>query len=113
MTRCAADELCVGPFVAGEVPDPLVYQYQKADGSPLPLDGYSASFCWAERWGPGGQAGASVTDAPQGEVTYTWTGPEVEQPGQYSAQLWVEKAGSPRYASLRIRYQVAAAVCAA
>jgi hypothetical protein len=114
-TRCGPTTLCCGPFVAGEIPDPVVYSFQKADGSPLPLDGYTAWFCWAERWGGAGQADAQVSDAAGGEVTYAWTGGELAAPGRYTGQFWVDRPGSPpsRYASLPIRFDVYAPVCAA
>ena len=113
MTRCAPDRLCCGPFVAGEIPDPLVYRFLNADGSPKDLTGYTASFCWAERWGAAGGGDASITDAPDGEVTYTWAAGDLATPGRMTGQLWVEQAGGARYASVPIAYDVHAGVCAA
>lgn len=115
MSSCPPQTLCCGPFAAGEVPDPLVYSFQKADGSPLPIAGFAAMFCWAERWGPGGQSGASVSNGPAGEVTYTWQAGDLARPGRYQGQFVVTQPGGSgrRYASLMIAFDVLAGVCAA
>jgi hypothetical protein len=111
---CRPARLCCGPFTAGEVPAPLTYRFLDADGAPLPLDGFQAVFCWAERFDPAaaGQQPAQVTDPDQGEVTYTWSGAELASPGRYTGQLWAWDA-SNRYASVPISFDSYAAVCAA
>lgn len=108
---CRQTPLCCGPFTAGEVPDPLAYRFQQADGSPIDLQGFQARFCWAERWGPGGEGNAQTTDAAGGEVTYSWQDGDLATPGRYVGYFWVEKGNQIRYASLPIGFDVLAAAC--
>jgi BppU N-terminal domain len=111
---CRQAPLCCGPFVAGEIPDPLVYQFQNADGSPIDLQGYQVQFCFAEQWG--GQvreANAQTLDAAQGTVTYDWAATDLALPGRYLAMFWAKKAAQRYYASVPIRFDVAFALCVA
>jgi hypothetical protein len=106
-TRCAQDPLCCGPFTAGEVPDPLAYSFLRADGSPIPLGGFTTSFCWSEKWGGAEARPAQLTDAQGGTVTYAWQPGDLDTPGQYTGLFWATDAdGAPRYASVPIRFDV-------
>jgi hypothetical protein len=112
MTTCAVAPLCCGPFLAGEVPDPIAYRFLQADGSAIDVSGYTVSFCWAERWGGAAARVGQVTDGPAGEVTYTWQPGDLASPGQYTALFWATDPDSaPRYASVPIRFDVAFPAC--
>jgi BppU N-terminal domain len=113
VSRCPAATVCCGPFTLSEVPDPLVYQFQDADGAPLDLTGFTTlSFCWAERWG-GAQARVAelVDEATAGTVRYVWDDGDLDTPGQYTGLFWVTQPGGRRYASVPIRFDVRTASC--
>lgn len=103
------------PFVVGEIPDPLEYQFLDGNGAPMPLAGYSAKF--STRLVEGSvpivnNAAATISDAPNGKVTYAWTGAEFPYPGKYYAEFWIGN-GTQRYASVRIKFTVRSTVSTA
>jgi BppU N-terminal domain len=99
----------IGPFVIGEKPAPLEYQFQKSDGTPLPIAGYTVKFIYRERDGAATTANGTLTDGPNGKVTYTWTGSEFATPGHYQSEFWVGN-GTNRFASILIEFDVRASV---
>lgn len=100
------------PFVVGEIPDPVEYQFQQANGTPLPVGGFQARFTVRERWSTTpAEYAAQVTDGPAGKVTYTWTGSEFPTPGRYLAELWVGNTpGGSRFASVLLSFTARAPV---
>jgi hypothetical protein len=103
--RCRRQTVCLGPFVAGEIPDPLVYEFLDADGNPMDLTGYTASFAYAELWGTPAAVRSAVADGST--VTYTWQASDLAVPGRYHGELWTGEAdGIPAYASVQLRWNV-------
>lgn len=99
-----------GPYVMGERPGPLTYQFQDASGAALNLTGYSdATFQHQEQDGAASVAVATVSDAVNGKVTYTFTGDEFATAGHYRAQFWVGN-GAQLHASVDIKFDVAVPV---
>lgn len=104
----------IGPYVVGEIPAPLQYQFQDSDGNALDLTGYTAEFQWGERDGGGfvnTEIGTAALVPPEtnGTVERVWTGAEFDVPGRYGAYFWVGN-GTNRFASELITWQVCAAV---
>lgn len=98
----------IGPFVTGEIPDPLEYQYLDANGAAMPISGYSATFTVRERFATiptVNTVAAVVTNALLGKVTYTWDGTEIIPQGRYYAEFWIGN-GVQRYASEAIEFDV-------
>ena len=100
--------ITIGPYTSGEVPAPLTYTFQDDNGDPLDLTGYIATFSH-EANGVGTSETATVTDAANGVVTYTWTATDLDEPGSHSAEFWVSN-GTNTYASDLIRWRVRAAI---
>jgi hypothetical protein len=106
----ASDRITVGPYVVGEIPAPLEYTFQESDGSAMDLTGYTAKFLVRPSdGGPAVELDATVSTPLAGQVTYTWDGTELEQPGPHWAQIWVGD-GTNRFASLRLEFSVRASV---
>lgn len=103
-------DITLGPYVVGEKPAPLEYTFLDSSGTPLDLTGYTAAFRCQERFTPGAFDGtAAIPTGTDGIVVYTWTGSEFPTSGRYFAELWAGN-GTNRFASLRIRFEVAAPV---
>ena len=94
-----------GPYVVGEIPPPLRYTFYDADGIPINLAGFTAKFDVCEKFGSPSSYSATVADAANGIVQYTWTGAEFPVPGSYRAEFWAGN-GTTRYASILIRFDV-------
>lgn len=104
----------LGSYVVGEVPLPLEYQFLDSDGVAIDLTGFgTATFQWADY--VQGQfvnpvvETATVSDAPNGKVTYAWDGDEFDSPGEHAAMFFVND-GTTQYASLLITWHVCLAV---
>jgi hypothetical protein len=99
----------IGPFVTGERPMPLLYQYQDSNGAALTLTGYTVKFIVRERDGAPTTFNATLIDGPTGMVGYTWTGTEFPTPGNYLAEFWAGNTVQ-RFASWLVLFSVRAAV---
>lgn len=99
----------LGEFTQGEILMPLTHHFTDATGTAINLLNFQARFLWREQDGIATTANASVTSPAAGEVTYTFTGPEMASPGHYLAEIWVGN-GTNRYCSDRFIYTVRAAV---
>lgn len=102
---CAPEEVCIGPYVAGEIPAPLEYQFLDSDGLAINITGYAARFIYTPPGAAAVTVTATVTDGVNGKVTYTWTGAELVLAGRYSGEVWIGN-GVQRFASLRITWSV-------
>lgn len=106
-----ADLRIPDPYVVGEIPLSITYTFTDASGNAVDLSAYeSAWFSWIERFGTGRQAAAAVTNAAQGVVAYTWSEGDIDGPGNYRAQFWVEDDHTNRLASADIRFTVETSV---
>lgn len=95
----------LGPYVLGEIPPPLTYQFLDSSGAAIDLTNYSGSFSWQEHDGVAGTGAAAVSNAVNGEVTYTWTGAEFATAGRYTAFMWAGNLTN-RFASLPLAFTV-------
>jgi hypothetical protein len=97
----------IGPFVVGEKPMTLLYQFQDSNGAPLNLTGYTAKIMIKERDGAALTRAAVLSGTPtDGTVTYAWQGDEFPTPGSYEARFWVGNLAQ-RFASVLIEFAVA------
>lgn len=103
MTRTGAQEL--GPYTEGEIPAPLAYEFQDADGTPLDLTGYSAVFLHS----PSRDAEVIVTPSTLDGAVATHVWEELSIAGIHHAEFWVGN-GTNRFASDRFRFMVRRAI---
>lgn len=105
-----ADSLTIGPYVVGEKPAPLVYQFLDSAGSPINLSGYGTpEFHYQRTDSPAATGAAVITDPTQGKVSHVWAGTELSTPGTWWCEFWVGN-GTQRYCSKRLEAVVRAAV---
>lgn len=97
--------LTIGPYVVGERPAPLEYQFLDSAGAPMDLTGYSAEFHVQPRNGTAVVHPAAVTDPATGRVTHTWSGTELVTSGTWWMEFWVGN-GTNRFCSLRLEATV-------
>lgn len=72
--------ITLDPYVEGEVPEPLLYQFQDSTGTPIDLTDYDATFHL--RIGTTAvELTAEVSDEDSGEVTHTWAEGELVRSG--------------------------------
>lgn len=97
----------IGPYTAGEIPEPIVHRFVAHDRTPLDLTGFDARYVW-ERAGTtvvSQEQTAAISNPTDGEVTYGWDASDLEVAGNYTAQIWVGD-GANRYASTIFVYEV-------
>jgi hypothetical protein len=99
----------IGPYVMGEKPAPLTYQFLDSAGAAINLTGYTAKFSYQEHDGTAVTANASVSDPTNGKVTYTWSGAEFATAGRYRAEFWAGNLTN-RFASVDLLFEVAVSV---
>lgn len=94
------------PYIIGEKPSPLEYQFLDGNGAVINITGFTAKFNYKENDGTAVSAAATVSDGPNGKARYTFTGNEFATAGHYKAEFWVGN-GTNRYASVEIDFDVA------
>jgi hypothetical protein len=102
----------IGPYVVGEIPVPLEYQFLDSTGAPINLTGYTVRFQRGEIDGGFINAttvNATLSDATNGKVTYTWTSADFPHPGRFGGMFFVGN-GTNRYASWLITWTTCASV---
>ena len=97
------------PYVIGEKPSPLDYQFLDASGTVLNITGFTAKFQWQERDGSPQSANASVPTGTDGKARYTFTGNEFATAGHYRAAFVVGN-GVNRFESVPIFFDVSVGV---
>jgi hypothetical protein len=97
------------PYVIGEKPSPLEYQFQDSTGAVLNITGYTAKFQWQERDGAAQSASATVPTGTDGKARYTFTGTEFATAGHYRAAFIVGN-GTNRFESVEINFDVSIGV---
>lgn len=97
------------PYVIGEKPSPLEYQFLDSNGSPLVITGFTAKFNYKENDGAAVTAAATISDGPNGKARYTFTGTEFATAGHYRAAFIVGN-GTNRYESVEINFDVSIGV---
>lgn len=85
----------LGAFAAGEVPPPLQVTFTDFDGVAVDLSGFSnlqmnITESIDGNSNPLGTGAIVLTDAVNGVVTYTWVKNDMLDPGDYTAQAWVD-----------------------
>jgi hypothetical protein len=97
------------PYVIGEKPSPLVYQFLDGAGAVINITGFTAKFNYTERDGAAVTANATILDGPNGKAQYTFTGAEFATAGRYRAAFIVGN-GTNRYESVEINFDVSIGV---
>jgi hypothetical protein len=118
--------ITIGPYIQGEIPDPIVVIFEDNTGVKLDLTGYttpqwitrrhlvSSGFAFTGT-DPAAVVNTAVVNADQsahkGEVTYTWVLADMSTAGDYEAEMWVTApSGKPVRAAGRYAYHVALTV---
>jgi len=97
------------PYVIGEKPSPLEYQFQDASGAVINISGFTAKFNYQEHDGAPVTASATVPTGTDGKARYTFLGTEFATAGRYRAAFIVGN-GTNRYESVEIHFDVSTGV---
>jgi hypothetical protein len=97
------------PYVIGEKPSPLEYQFLDANGTVINITGFTAKFNYQEHDGIAVSANASIPTGIDGKARYTFTGNEFATAGHYRAAFIVGN-GTNRYESVEINFDVSIGV---
>lgn len=99
------------PYVMGEKPSPLIYQFLDANGVAINITAWTVKFNYQERDGVAvtGAGVTSISDGPNGKAMYTFSGAEFTTAGHYRAAFIVGN-GTNRYESVEINFDVSVGV---
>ena len=98
----------IGPYVEGEIPEPLEYQFLDASGAALNLAGYTAAFRLKVGVAPTLVLPAAVSTPAEGRVEHVWQAGELATSRSVRCQFWVTN-GTNSYASKLLMASVEAA----
>lgn len=101
----------LGPYFQGEVPEPVLFTFLKADGTRDPLTGspvFTSKFEF-RRWNTATPTELPATLADQiatpGDVSWAWGTTSMATPGDYEGELWVGNTVN-KYRAQRFRWAV-------
>jgi hypothetical protein len=81
----------LGPYVAGEIPEPLEYTFKDWDLAAVDLSaGFTAKLTWSVNGGDQEEREADVTDPSDGVVTYVWVEGDLDTAGTMRGQITVQ-----------------------
>ncbi len=102
-------EIFAGPYVEGEIPEPIVVQFFQNDGvTVINLTGYTVNLVIKDKTKADAQGTTLVgdlADAANGKARYTWVDGDLDTPAEYVATMWVGN-GTVRLASKLIEFTV-------
>ena len=102
-------EIHIGPYVAGEIPEPLIIQFFQNDGvTEINLTGYTVNLVLKNATlddGLGATLVGDLADAVAGKARYQWVDGDLDVSAEYVATMWVGN-GSTRLASKLIEFTV-------
>lgn len=87
----------LGPYTAGEIPEPWVHVFADNDGVPINLTGYTVRLTTRLNSGAQTVRNGTLVDGPAGEAGYTWVEGDTDDPGVLEGELVVGN-GTYRYA---------------
>ena len=86
----------IGRYQRGEVPEPLVYDFDTPAGGPLDLSPFSAVlWAWRAPDGTDTNSPASFVDKPTGVVQSIWTSAMTATAGTYEGIFWLSPGPVP------------------
>lgn len=98
----------VGPFVEGEIPQPLTVTFEDSAGDTINLTGYTGELRYTLRSDGVDSTvvrAATIPTPPDGTVVVQWDAIDMLVEGEYIGQVWVGN-GVSRLASYLIRWIV-------
>lgn len=98
--------LNIGPYTAGEIPAPLSYEFQDANGAPLAISGWTAVFAVRK---PDGSTVTLPATISGSSAVHVWADTDLSVAGTYQGEFWVGD-GTNRYASRRFVWTVRDAI---
>lgn len=103
----------LGAFAEGAIPPPFEHTYTDFDGVAVDMSGGGWSYAMNIEsippvTGPLGSGTIGfTTDGSDGKVTYNWSGTDMLEQADYTAQMWVRNAGgTQKYESDLLTYRV-------
>lgn len=92
----------IGPFVAGEIPEPLAVTFNDSSGSGLAITGWTAKFVITAQDGTVTTRNATISGSV---ATYVWVADDMDTAGWYLGTMWVGN-GANRYASEQYEWTI-------
>lgn len=87
-----ADWTTLGPYIAGEKPEPWVHQFLDADGAVINLTGYSVRVTYKVDGGTQVVVTGTLSDAANGKAQYQWVASDIATAGEMAGELTVGNA---------------------
>jgi hypothetical protein len=100
MTTTEPAEL--GPYTAGEIPEPITYQFLDASGDALPDPAGTVVAKFTYRVDFGTVVERTATWLGDGTVRYAWDAADLAADGILRGELWIGNGATVRYASVPV-----------
>lgn len=92
-----SDWTILGPYIAGEKPEPWIHQFLDADGTAINITGYTVRVTYKVDGGTQQVVNGTLSDAANGKAEYGWVAADIATAGEMAGELTVGN-GTYRYA---------------
>ena len=97
--------ITIGPYTAGEIPPPVVYQFLNSAGTAITLTGYTVKFLYRVGSATAVTRDATLDNGATGTVSYTWVVADLATAGNVTGEFVVGNATN-RYGSERLSWVI-------
>ena len=92
-----SDRTILGPYLAGEIPEPWVHQFETYDGTPIDLTSFAVKLTYRVNSGAQVVRDGTLVDAANGKASYGWVADDLAAAGIVEGEMTVGD-GTNRYA---------------
>lgn len=83
----------LGPFVAGERPEPWIHTFQDVNGAAIAITGWAVNTTWKVNDGTQQERAGTISDGAGGKARHVWNTGDLDTSGIVKGEMTVSGGG--------------------